>query len=61
MKVKLFGREYERRKLDLLKSLEADINNWLEEHPDIKIIDIMQSSNGGSWNDTKLFISVWYE
>ena len=61
MKVKLFGREYERRKLDLIKGLEADINNWLEEHPDIKIIDIMQSSNGGSWNDTKLFISVWYE
>ena len=61
MKVKIFAKEYERKKIDAVSALEVDINAWLEQHPNIKIVDIRQSSNGGSWNDTKIFISVWYE
>lgn len=61
MKVKIFAKEYERRKLDVVAVLEGEINDWLAQHPSIKIRDIRQSSNGGSWNDTKFFISVWYE
>jgi hypothetical protein len=41
--------------------LQEEINNWLEEHPNIKIVDIKQSASGGSLHVTKLFISVWYE
>ena len=61
MKVKIFAREYERRKLDTVSTLEGEINAWLEQHPGIKVSEIKQSSNGGSWNDTKLFISLSYE
>lgn len=57
MKVKLFGREGSKHALDI----EQDINNWLKAQPDINIIHIKQSSNGGSFQDTKLYISVWYE
>jgi hypothetical protein len=61
MKVKIFAKEYERRKLDAVSTLEAEINAWLGQHPGVKIVDIKQSSNGGSWNDTQFFLSVWYE
>jgi len=60
MKVKLFGRENKKQGLEVL-DLENEINAWLEQHPKIKLIDIRQSSNGGSWATSKLFISVWYE
>ncbi len=57
MKVKLFGREGSKHVLDM----EKDINNWLMAKPERNIIYIKQSSNGGSFHDTKLYISVWYE
>jgi hypothetical protein len=61
MKMKLFGKINTNKKgLDVL-DLENDINSWLNENPDIKIIDIKQSSNGGSMQNTKLFFSIWYE
>ncbi len=60
MKMKLFGRENSKHGLEVL-DLEKDVNYWLEQHPKIKIIDIRQSSNGGSWATSKLFVSVWYE
>ena len=60
VKVKLFGKENSKKGL-IVVDLEKEINNWLEEHPGIKIIDIKQSSNGGSLHVTKLFVSVWYE
>jgi hypothetical protein len=41
--------------------LEEKVNTWLVQHPRIKIIDISQSASGGSLQDTKLYISVWYE
>jgi len=60
MKMKLFGRENSKHGLEVL-ALEEDVNAWLEQHPSIKVIQITQSSNGGSWATSKLFISVWYE
>jgi len=60
MKMKLFGRENSKHGLEVL-DLENDVNDWLAQHPKINIIDIRQSSNGGSWATSKLFVSVWYE
>ena len=61
MKTKLFGKiNTEKKRLNVL-DLEDEINSWLEKNPDIKIIDIKQSSNGGSMYHTKLFFSIWYE
>ena len=61
MKVKLFGRINTSKKGLNVLELENDINTWLEENPNIKIIDIKQSSNGGSMQNTKLIFSIWYE
>ena len=41
--------------------LEREINAWLNANPEIKIIDIKQSSCGGSVEPSKIFISIWYE
>lgn len=57
MKMKLFGKEGSKKVL----GLEEEVNAWLGQHPNIKIIDIRQSASGGSMMDTKLYISVWYE
>lgn len=57
MKMKLFGEEGSKKVFEL----EEEVNAWLEQHPDIKIIDIRQSASGGSLHETKLYISVWYE
>jgi hypothetical protein len=40
---------------------EDDVNAWLALHHDLKIIDIKQSSNGGSFDTTKVVISIWYD
>jgi hypothetical protein len=57
MKMKLFGKEGSKEAL----GLEEEVNAWLAQHPQIKIIDVKQSASGGSLHDTKLYISVWYE
>ena len=41
--------------------LEREINAWINANPGIKIIDIKQSSCGGSVEPSKIFISIWYE
>ena len=61
MKMKLFGRINSSKKGLNVLELENEVNDWLEKNPDIKIIRIAQSSNGGSMQNTKLFFSVWYE
>ena len=43
------------------RALENQINAWLSENPRIKIIDIKQSSSGGSLGGSLWFVSVWYE
>jgi len=57
MKMKLFGKEGSKKIIEL----EEEVNTWLEQNPKFKIIDIRQSASGGSLQDTKLYISVWYE
>ena len=41
--------------------LEGDVNAWLAENPGIRIVHVTQSSNGGSFDTSKVWISVWYE
>ena len=41
--------------------LEDEINAWLANNPDIKIIDIKQSCCGGSFNPSLTVVSIWYE
>ena len=55
--MKLFGKEGSKKIL----GLEEEVNAWLGQQSNIKIIDIRQSASGGSMADTKLYISVWYE
>jgi len=57
MKMKLFGKEGSKEEI----CLEEEVNAWLEQHPNIKIIDIRQSASGGSKADSKLYMSLWYE
>jgi hypothetical protein len=57
MKVKLF----QKINSDKIMEMEGEINSWLEQNPNIKILNIQQSSNGGSFQHTKFYVSVWYE
>jgi hypothetical protein len=63
MKVKLFikdkssFRSWQRH----TQEFEDDINVWLAANCNVKVIDIKQSSNGGSFDTTKVVISIWYE
>ena len=41
--------------------LEQEINGWLEEHPQIRIVEVCQTSGGGSFEPMSLTVSVWYE
>ena len=61
MKMRLFGITNKNKKEVDVSDLENDVNAWLEQNPSIRIIDVRQSSNGGSMANTKVFISVWYE
>ena len=63
MKVKIFSKcgGYFSKLSNISSHLEQEINTWLESHPGIKIIEIKQSSCGGSADPAKHIISVWYE
>ena len=41
--------------------LEEEINAWIKANSGIKIIDIKQSSCGGSLEPSSTIISIWYE
>jgi hypothetical protein len=43
------------------RALEDEINAWLSANPRIKIVNIKQSSSGGSFGASLWFVSVWYE
>jgi hypothetical protein len=43
------------------QDFEAEINDWLQDNPTIKIMDIRQSASGGSYFGSLWLISVWYE
>ena len=62
MKVKMFskcGRYF--GKSNIAAGLESEINIWLESEPGIKMVDIKQTSCGGSFESGRHLISVWYE
>jgi len=62
MKVKLFSKDNPLAKKGRNQlELENEINEWLENNPSIKVIDIKQSASGGSFSYSQFFISVWYE
>ena len=61
MKMKLFGLTNKAKHGVDASDLEQEVNTWLEEHPAMSLIEVHQSSNGGSWANTKIFISIWYE
>ena len=41
--------------------LEQEVNDWLQANPEIRVLDIKQSSNGGSAEPSKIVLSIWYE
>ena len=63
MRVKLFVRDKGgfTRWARFLSQLEDEINAWLADNPGIRIVHVTQSSNGGSLDTSKVFVSVWYE
>src|SRR5262249_29571875 len=44
-----------------LARLEDEVNAWLAVNSRIKIVHVTQSSNGGSFDTSKVFVSIWYE
>lgn len=63
MKTKIFtiSQGYFRTLSKASLSLEREINTWLNTNLGIKIIDIKQSSCGGSVEPSKTIIFIWYE
>jgi hypothetical protein len=63
MKVKFFSRTgyIGSYKTNQHQELEDEVNAWLEQNPDVKIIDIKQSASGGSWARPQFFVTIVYE
>ncbi|MFO8009722.1 MAG: hypothetical protein R6U89_02810 [Dehalococcoidia bacterium] len=69
MKFKLFIKANPlARKGENQSALEKEVNQWLEENPGIKIVDIRQSASGGGGGagsvyaiGSAIYISIWYE
>ena len=62
MKVKFFSkcsRYFGKSKI--AETLEGEINVWMESQPGIKVVDIKQTSCGGSLEPGQHLVSVWYE
>ncbi len=61
MKMKLFAKANTKKDGSCLLELEREINEWLAKRPNIRIADRLQRSSGGSWQVSKLFITIWYD
>ena len=62
MKIKLFVKDKGlQRWRRFVGELEDEVNAWLAANSNVKVVHVTQSSNGGSFDTSKLFISVWYE
>ena len=61
MKVKLFWKVAPGRGGNNVPAFEDEINAWLSGHPRITVVEIRQSSSGGSWAPSMWFVSVSYE
>ena len=48
-------------KSNIAAGLESEINIWLESEPGIKVVNIKQTSCGGSLEPGQHLISVWHE
>src|SRR5262245_24098958 len=72
MKMKLFvqslrfrATDWWGRQMTILNQseIEEEINTWIDQHPDIKVLDIKQSVIGPAFGfgHVLTYISVWYE
>ncbi len=63
MRVKIFAKQgsFFRRYSTSSSELQREMNAWLEVNPGVRIIDIKQTSAGGSLEPSQTMISVWYE
>lgn len=63
MKSKIFFRKktWSDSSVSFSKAVEQEINDWLAAHPAIRIVDIRQSSSGGSLEPAAIATSIWYE
>jgi hypothetical protein len=63
MKVKIFSKcgGYFDKLSKVSLHLEQEVNAWLESNQEIKVIEITQSSCGGSLEPAKHIISIWYD
>lgn len=62
MKTKLFFmNNMEKHNPERSQALDDEINTWLTQNPNIKVVDIKQTSSGGSFSLSSVCISLWYE
>ena len=57
MKVKVFNAGLRRKSLD---KLEDQVNRWLKDNPEVKVVEI-KPMTVGSFSDNQLLISILYE
>ena len=63
MRVKIFydgGHIPSDRFESIISNLAQKINTWLEENPDIEIINIQQSESQGAENAWNLTVTIFY-
>lgn len=61
MKIKMFTKMNRKNKPEPAESeFEAEVNEWLQQNPDIEIRHIQQSAGGGSMGPFLFFITIWY-
>jgi serine protease inhibitor len=63
MQVKIFydgGHIPSDRFESVISSLSRKINEWLQENPDIEIVNILQSESQGTENAWNLTLTVFY-
>lgn len=63
MLVKFFGKSagYFQSADQVAGDMEREVAAWLARNPDIKVSSVEQSSTGGSFEPSKIWVSVWYE
>ena len=44
-----------------LDQLEHQVNRWLKDNPEVKVVEIKQSAAGGGLGPMQLLISLWHE
>ena len=59
MNVKVFSSYLLSRKS--LDKLEDQVNRWLKDNPEVKVMEIKQTVVGGGLGPSQLLISIWYE